>query len=540
MGPLNCHSDFTIQKSCAKIDTIVERCKNIGYKHCVLSDIETLAGSVKFAKAAKKEGLLPVIGIDFDLSGSRYTVLAKNKSGFNSLVQATSAANARWNKRPVYALEDFCGDNTILICDEERKPDSEHLFRSVYTKNELTYYPSYYCEQADAHDQRTLLAANLRTTLSSIDKAKNKSEDVVNFLRSFDYYIRTSEDLLEQFSTAQIGKTEALFDSIEDYKLSNKPLLPQYGENPDAELRQLCRDGWAAKIAKQIPKHKHTEYADRVKKELDVISGANLASYFLIVADYVNWARSKTFCCMGRGSAAGSLVSYLIGITMVDPIPYNLMFERFYNAGRNTKDHVALPDIDSDFPTSIREDVIEYIKNKYGHENVGQLATYGRMQGRAAIKDVFTVHEACSFAEINRITEFVPDESKIADELQEMRDNGLEPSIIKWALEHNSSQLAEWCTVDDSGALQGQYSRLFEQAMRLEGVIRSQGKHAAGLIISSVPLKNLCPMIYDKSADDPICGMDMKSLEDMGLVKVDILGVAVYDKLMGVQALLGE
>ena len=136
-------------------------------------------------------------------------------------------------------------------------------------------------------------------------------------------------------------------------------------------------------------------YADRIKKELKVISDANLSGYFLIVRDIVNNIRSNSWIPgPGRGSAAGCLVSYLVGITQVDPIEYGLIFERFYNAGRNTEDHISLPDIDIDVPASRRDYTINYIRDKYGHSKVSQMVTFGRLQGRSALKEVLRMNEA--------------------------------------------------------------------------------------------------------------------------------------------------
>jgi DNA polymerase-3 subunit alpha len=253
---------------------------------------------------------------------------------------------------------------------------------------------------------------------------------------------------------------------------------------------------------------------------------------------------SHTYNVEGLGvhnSAAGCLVSYLIGITSIDPIEYHLIFERFYSAGRNTKDHISLPDIDVDVPILKREDVINYIKNKYGHENVSQMITFNTMKGRGALKDVLRVYGNISFEEMNKITENIPDEAKISDDLQEMKEETGESSIIRWALENNSEKLKEWCFIDEEdGSLKGPLAKRFEQAIRLEGTKTNQSKHAAGIAMSSIKLNEICPMVYDTKTSQPIAGMEMQDLEAIGIVKFDILGIALLDKIMTISSLLSQ
>jgi DNA polymerase-3 subunit alpha len=303
----------------------------------------------------------------------------------------------------------------------------------------------------------------------------------------------------------------------------------------------LCRQGWKQKIAGKIPEDAQSVYVDRIKKELAVLEDSGLSSYFLIVSDIVEYVRSKGWLPgPGRGSAAGCLVSYLIGITSIDPIKYNLIFERFYNAGRNTKDRISMPDIDVDVPIQYREDIIQYIKNKYGQNKVSQMITFNTLKGRGALKEVLRVYDNLSFEEMNRITKNIPDEAKIADDLQEMKDEDGEASIIRWALENNADKLKEWCFIDDNDELSGPLAKRFEQAIRLEGTKYNQSKHAAGIAICSSELDELCPMIYDTKTDQSIAGLEMSDLESIGIIKFDILGIALLDKIMEVKSLLSK
>ena len=282
-------------------------------------------------------------------------------------------------------------------------------------------------------------------------------------------------------------------------------------------------------------------YVNRINYELGVLQGAGLSSYFLIVQDIVRFVRSNGWLPgPGRGSAAGCLVSYLVGITSIDPIKYGLIFDRFYNAGRNTEHHISMPDIDIDVPINKREDIINYIKDTYGQDKVSQMITFNTMKGRGALKDVLRVYDNISFNEMNLITKHIPDEAKIADELQSMKDETGDASIIKWALINNSKELSQWCYLDENDSLQGPLAKRFEQAIRLEGTKTNQSKHAAGIAISSNQLAEICPMVYDTKTKQLIAGMEMQDLEYLGIVKFDILGVAVLDKIMTINSLIQE
>ncbi|NBW09723.1 MAG: hypothetical protein EBR82_17040 [Caulobacteraceae bacterium] len=199
---------------------------------------------------------------------------------------------------------------------------------------------------------------------------------------------------------------------------------------------------------------------------------------------------------------------------------------------------ISMPDIDVDVPINKRENVINYIKNKYGHSKVSQMITFNTMKGRGALKEVLRVYGNISFEEMNRITKFIPDEAKIADELQEMKEDTGEASIIKWALENKSEQLKEWCYLNEDNSLSGPLAKRFEQAIRLEGTKTHQSKHAAGVVISSTDLNLVCPTIYDNKNKQTIAGMEMQDLESIGVIKFDILGIAMLDKIMTISDIL--
>lgn len=396
---------------------------------------------------------------------------------------------------------------------------------------------SHYPTRDDAADHRVLVCSSLGTTLNRVQSALNNDENVgmSSFFKSDNYHIPSLEEIQEIHKgfEQEIENTKLIADKIESFKLGSNPILPLFDKNIDAneELRRRCQEGWKniLKINKSHPRYQ--EYVDRIKHELTIICEANLGNYFLIVADICDFAREQGILTgLGRGSAAGCLISYLTGITQIDPIPYGLMFERFYNAGRNTKDKVSLPDIDLDFPPSERETIIAKMRDKYGHDCVAKIATFGRLQGRSALKEVLRVHEACNNQTMNEITKFIPDEARIADELQEMERNGEVAKIIYWAVRNNAKQLKQWVTLNEDGTCSGEFGKYFEQAIRLEGIYKNTSEHASGVIVAPSNLTALCPMIRGKHGE-LIAGAPYTDLEELGLCKIDILGVSAYEKL---------
>lgn len=399
---------------------------------------------------------------------------------------------------------------------------------------------AHYPTRADAQDQRILLCSSVKLSLREAAQKLDDEEDfgLSGFFRSNNYHIPDREEMELLHEAEEIKNTERIAEMCEAYSIFAEPKIPQFkcpeGVTDYDYLRRLAHEGWKRKIEGVIPVEEQPKYKERMQEELGVLKDCGLIPYFLIVQDYCRYA-VDTLKCMkqtGRGSAAGCLTGYLLDIHDTDSIKYGLSFARFFNKGRITPGKISLPDIDCDFPKKIREQVLDYIKGTYGSDRVSQIVTLGRMQGREALKSVFRAHEAAGQELANTIASFIPDESKIADELEQQRQEFGESSIISWALEHNAAKLKEWVEFDDNGELQGSMAKLFEQAIRLEGTKRNQSKHAAGVIIYPEPLAENCPMLYDKSNNVMIAGMEMGDLEKMGGVKFDILGLAAYDKIM--------
>ena len=353
---------------------------------------------------------------------------------------------------------------------------------------------------------------------------------------------------LDNFYLKDIKYLESDFDNIlkkcEDYDILSQPMLPKFpcpnGQSEKDYLRKLARKGWKEKLGFiERGSDKWDEYGKRFKNEFEVIEQADLFGYFLIVGDIIRHVKSKGWMVgPGRGSAAGCLISYLIDITQVDPVEFDLIFERFYNSGRNTDGNVSLPDIDMDVPAGKRDDVINYLRDTYGSERVSQMLTFGRLQGKSALKEVLRVYEACGFSEMNVITKQMPNEADISDQLSQMDDD--ERSIIRWALINNSDDLRDYCFINEDGELEGDYADMFEKAIKIEGTFKTQGKHAAGVVISAEPLNKVCPMSSQKNAEEKIAGLEMSDLEALGHVKFDVLGLSTLDKVMKIKEMINE
>jgi DNA polymerase-3 subunit alpha len=439
----------------------------------------------------------------------------------------------------------FGSDNVFLECqlmDQDINPVQKTLtefYRKIGNNiNLVATCDAHYCKKEDAVDQRILLCNNLKTTFSDINQKliNNEKFGMDIFFKSDNYHILSNEEMEALHSEIELSNTIKISNMIEEYDILSNPRLPPFscpnGISEHEYLTQITKQ-------KLVDLKLGKEYSSRLDQELTVLKEAKLAGYFLIVRDIIDYIKSNNWLPgPGRGSAAGCLISYLLGITSIDPIKYDLIFERFYNSGRNTSERISMPDIDVDVPIDKRESVIDYIKQKYGSDKVSQMITFNTLKGRGALKEVLRVYGNISFEETNRITENIPDEAKIADELQEMKEEYGEASIIRWALENNSEKLKQWCYVGDSNQLAGPLAKRFEQAIRLEGTKCHQSKHAAGVAISALGLNELCPMIHDTKTGQNIAGLEMGDLESLGIVKFDILGVALLDKIMQIRDFL--
>lgn len=408
---------------------------------------------------------------------------------------------------------------------------------------------AHYCRQENAIDQQVLVCTSFKTTFGQANldlKQGTASKTLQTFFRSNNYHIPSYEDMKEFHTDKELDNTNLVSSMCEDYNILQSPQMPAFdcpnNISPEDYLRKLCREGWSQKMGHITKEHEQfQEYGNRVNEELDIFTSTGLSSYFLIVKDILDNVRKRGYIIgPGRGSAAGCMVSYLLGITQIDPIPYNLVFSRFYNAGRNTAEKVSLPDIDFDVPKEARDGTIEDIRTKYGEENVAQIITFQTLKGRAALTRVMSAHGTLSFEEQKAITKCLPEEAKVVDELKGIEEEYGYSSSILWALEHNADEFKKLgCSLNSDGELEGPLADMFQQAIRIEGTKIISGKHAAGVVISNQPISESCPMVMDKDGKHMLAGFEGPSCEEVGLLKLDCLGIRALDKIMDVVDIVG-
>jgi len=319
-------------------------------------------------------------------------------------------------------------------------------------------------------------------------------------------YVKSKEEMIEIFKDIpqSIESHEDIIKSVSfEFKKPSHlriPKPPEFGD-PDETLRKKAYEGLQRRLKEKRDKGEEFDekiYYEQLEKELDVISKKNFSGYFLIVDDFISWAKSKGIMVgPGRGSAAGSLVSYSLGITEIDPIKYGLIFERFLNPERE-----KAPDIDVDFCKERRDEVIEYVKRKYGQDNVAHIITFGTFGARLAIRDVGRILDE-PLESVSELAELVPQE----------------PSR-KWTLDEAYAEIPEFKNKIDSNP---RFRMIFEKAKKLEGLIRHIGSHASGFLISDRPITEYTSIARAK--DELVTQFDMESLEKIGLVKFDFLGL---------------
>jgi DNA polymerase-3 subunit alpha len=347
----------------------------------------------------------------------------------------------------------------------------------------------HYLTRNKAASHEALLCIQTQTTLEDPKRMRFQTDE---------FYFTSPEEMKELFKDIP----EAITNTLEIASRCNLELdfskvhLPKYeppsGQAKDEFLRQICEQGFCERFQETTPTIK-----ERLEHELKIIKDTGFASYFLIVWDFIHYAKSQGIPVgPGRGSAAGSLVSYLLGITDIDPLKYGLLFERFLNPER-----LGLPDIDIDFCYERRQEVIDYVTKKYGRENVAQIITFGTMQARAVVRDVGRVM-AMSYADVDRIAKMIPPDPNIS--LKEALES--EPELNN--LYKNDPQI----------------TKLIDTALSLEGLNRHASVHAAGVVIADKPLDNYMPL-FKTNEEQITTGYSMGILEKIGLLKVDFLGL---------------
>lgn len=439
-GSLNLKSDYSLLRSLIKINDLIEYAKNNNINVLSLCD-DNLCGSFEFYNACKKNKIKCIIGLEYVYEESKIYLFCKNYNGFKNLLLVSR-----------YGLKDY--SDIIMIGNKK-------IFNfEFYNINDL-YFKEIRClDKNNENALRYLEAISLNKKINDIDKINDISFEIIN-----DEIV---EEIINKIDLDLFHKEEMLKYSIDDsYKL----------------LKEIIIKKTKNKFGDSIP----IKYLDRIKYELDVINKMGFCDYFLIVYDYVKYARENGILVgPGRGSACGSLVSYILDITEVDPLKYDLLFERFLNIER-----VSMPDIDIDFEFDRREDVINYCKEKYGHERCSNIIAYGTLKSRAVIRDLGRVMDL----DVNEL-------SKTINPNISLKDNY--PFVKKFLINY-------------------EYKKLYKLGSILEGIKRNISMHAAGIVMGNSSLASMIPMVYN--GNEYISGFTPEYLEQMGLLKMDFLGL---------------
>ncbi len=562
---LHLHTDYSMLDGACDVEKLCQRAKELGMPAVAMTDHGNIFGAVHFVNAAKQAGVKPIVGCELYVckkedhnierttpDGDTYNhllVLAENEEGYRNLSKITSEASLRgfYYKPRVskkflaehskgliglsgclkgevaeFLMEDkydaartaaatygdIFGKGNFYLEIQDQGLEQEHRIRTALFRLEkelglpmvATNDSHYLCED-DAQAQDVMLC--IQTGKSIQDTNRMKFQGTGFFVKSHDEMYRVFKDSPEVLSrTLDIAER----CSLRLEKVSNP--FPDFtvpaGYTLDSYFEHICRQGFARRLealraqeAAGLLKHGMAEYEQRLVREISIIQQMQYSGYFLIVWDFIRYAREHQIPVgPGRGSAAGSLVSYAMAITDIDPLQHELIFERFLNPER-----VSLPDIDIDFCMNRRGEVINYVTQKYGRENVAQIITFGTMAAKAAIKDVGRAMDM-PYADVDRIAKMVPTTLNIKLE-QAITDS----PALRQAYESET-----------------QVRELIDTARKLEGMVRNAGVHAAGVVISPRPLIELVPLHRTKN-DEIVTAFDMNAIEKLGLLKMDFLGL---------------
>ena len=321
------------------------------------------------------------------------------------------------------------------------------------------------------------------------------------------HYFKSSEEMVKLFEDVPeaIANTAVIAQRCSYLLEPIDPLLPTFSKDEQAELAQQAEDGLKWRLENFVAEGTEQKpYFDRLEYELGVINQMGFPGYFLIVSDFIKWAKEQNIPVgPGRGSGAGSVVAWSLQITDLDPLELNLLFERFLNPER-----VSMPDFDIDFCQERRDEVIKYVQDKYGHDQVAQIITFGKLQARAVVRDVGRVLQM-PYGQVDRIAKMIP-------------NNPANPMTLEEALASDEDLRAER-DKDDTN------KKLIDIALQLEGLYRHASTHAAGVVIGDRPLQELVPLYRDPRSDMPVTQFNMKYVEQVGLVKFDFFGPKNYD-----------
>ncbi len=558
---LHCHTDYSLLDGACHIPRLMKIAEQREWPAVAITDHGNLFGAVSFYTAARRIGVNPIVGCEVytvdgdhkrhhaDMRYHHLVLLCKNETGYRNLINLVSTAYLEgFYYKPRISKDLLAQYSDGLICLSAclRGDLQEALLQRSYKDGRKIAYDyldifgkeNFYLEIQDhgleldkqliplqmrlaqetgiplvaTNDAHYLTKedAGAHDALLCVQTGKMLSDEKRLRFGSQEFYLKSRQEMLDLFNgdAAPVDRTweiaqmcdlqlEPVQDPFPQFAVPENHTIETYFEyaarqgfeHRRVRLEALARQG---RLRRPLP-----EYEERLDHEIKVIQKMQYSGYFLIVWDFIRYARSKGIPVgPGRGSAAGSLVAYAMSITDLDPLQYGLLFERFLNIERQ-----SMPDVDIDFCMNRRGEVIQYVTERYGREQVSQIITFNTMATKAAIKDVGRVMDM-SFGQVDRLTKLVPDVLKISlDQAIEQ-----EPRLRRAMREDKN--------VD----------KMMETAKRLEGIARNPSVHAAGVVIAPQPLKNLVP-VYKTSKDEIVTQYDMNSLELMGLLKMDFLGL---------------
>lgn len=487
--PLNVKTENSILSSLIKIDELIDFALKNSIRSLTITDSK-MYGAYYFYKKCKSNGINPIIGIDVLVDGVSVILYCKNYSGYKNLLKLVSLDSVDISSINTYSGDLICivPFSSLILYDRLSKIFSDIFIG--YSNNEelskLSYDNLVYMNEILCLEKGDLKYLSFLDSIKSGGSISGTLKYDSNYLVLFDDVKRLFPEHLD--NNYKIGELCDLEIKLE------RDLLPRYdcpdGLDSYSYLKKLCASGLKSLFGSTVSK----KYVDRLKYELDVINKMGFCNYFLIVSDYVKFAKeSGILVGPGRGSAAGSLVSYVLGITTIDPIKYDLLFERFLNPER-----VTMPDIDIDFEFTRRQEVVDYCISKYGVKRVCPIITFGTLAAKQSIRDVGRCLE-------------VP--LKTIDRLCSMIDSRFD---LK-ANYDNSSKIKNFLSTDK------ELINLYRVATRLEGLKRHVSIHAAGIVMSSCDLDEIIPL--DNSHDFYTTGYSMEFLEELGLLKMDFLAL---------------
>ena len=550
---LHVHSHYSLLDGLTKIDDLLDYVKKLGMDSVALTDHGVLYGAVEFYKKAKQAGIKPIIGCEVYMAYEKMTqkrpniddkryhlvLLVKNEEGYKNLVKLVTESHLKgFYYKPRIDDELLAKHSSGLIaltaCIEGKIPQLILANKIKQAENYILKYKkifgegNFYLEiqdhpnikrQKKLNDILIKLSKKLDVPLVATNDSHYlrpedaEAQDILMLIntgakpddperltmKDNDFSLKTPEQMSESFKDVpeSIKNTQKIKDLCNfDFKLG-KTKLPYFEtplkENPDIYLEKLCKQG----ISKKYGKFSKGEVNSRLEYELSIIKETGFASYFLIVSDFVNWAKENRIVVgPGRGSVGGSIVAYLLNITTIDPLKHDLLFERFLNLAR-----VSMPDIDLDFTDRRRDEVINYVSEKYGRNKVAQIITFGTMAARAVIRDVGRA-TGIEYSYCDKLAKMIPFGSNLKECLEKV------------------SEFRQLYKTDKTA------TELIDFALKLEGCARHASTHACGVVISKEPLDEIVPLQHPTQNDHTIVTQyEMHSIEDLGLLKIDLLGL---------------